>query len=271
MLFPLLFAAAHAAPEMPVPVANRPATIPRATVRVDADTTIGTGSGPVPVDLAAGFGVGVTDQFELGAQVLPLDLAPGAVQYLSPSLYATYGAELSKVATFAPTLRVFVPIGTSQQALLDGKAMFRFNADRALRLDVGGVATVAFDEQTATALAAPLSLTVSPDKRVFLTADTAISTDPTDTRFRMPRPTDADGVYVPLGASIGTTFGRANHTLTDVAIGAHLPSFAHFHPGGTDVTTDDLTVMASLSSVIPTDAARMERRHRPVRNRPVHP
>lgn len=264
----LLLAVAHAAPEYPLPAAARPPTLPRASVRVEADSTIGTGPGPADVDLAAGFAVGVTDELELGAQVLPFDVAP-TLEYTAPSLYGAYAGELSDVAYLTPSVRLFVPVLEGDRPLADAAATLRLMADQALRLDLGGATRVAFGEEVEAAFAAPVSVVLQPDRRLFVTADSAVSTDPFDTRFRMPEHLgDRSDVYVPFGASMGVTMGRANRSLTDVSLGVHFPSLARFEGGQSALRTDDFLVMAAVRAAVPTDPTGQRRRGV---TRPRHP
>ncbi|MEQ1503217.1 MAG: hypothetical protein ABMB14_13355, partial [Myxococcota bacterium] len=217
-------AAQPAGPELPVPLVVRSPTLPQASVAIDVDSTLGlNGDAPAALDLAAGLGVGVTDQLELGVQVLPLELAPD-VRYGAPSVYLKYGAWLGDITTLTPGIRVFVPVSDLDVAMLDAGIELGLRSGRQLLVNVTPIVNLTFaGSDVEPAFAVPVGLVIQPDRRVFVTVDTGLSTDPVDPRFRAPRPGADRGVYVPLGASIGTTFGRPRSAVSDLSIGVYWP------------------------------------------------
>jgi hypothetical protein len=251
---PLLIAAAFAEPELPVAEAARPPTLPQSVVRVDANTVIGLR--PVDsatADLSAGFGIGVTDNFEIGAEVLPLDLAP-TVAYGSPSVYGAYSVPLGDGASLIPQARVFVPVPEGSRALLDAAAELQFQS-RDVRVSLIPETSLAFVEGGVDpGFAVPVELTVQPHRRVFLTLDSGVSTDPLDPRYNAPRADLTEGVVVPFGGGIGTTVGRVNDTLTDLSLAAYWPRLAQFADEAT-THSEDFAVIAQIQGIIPTEGA----------------
>jgi hypothetical protein len=249
----LLLAAAFAEPELPVPVAARPPTLPQSAVRIDADTVIGVQPGSNPTgDLTAGFGIGVTDDFELGADVLPLDLAP-TVAYGSPSVYGAYSAPIGEGVALVPQARVFVPVTEGSRALLDAAAELMFQG-RDVQVSVIPETSLSFLEGgVESSFAAPVELTVQPHRRVFLTLDSGVSTDPLDPRYNAPREDLAEGWVVPFGGGIGTTLGRVNEPVTDLSLAAYWPRLAQFSDEAT-THAEDFAVIAQIQGIIPTDS-----------------
>jgi hypothetical protein len=240
-------------PTLPVPVVARSPTLPRASVRLDADSTVGmNATDATGVDLAAGFGVGVTDDFELGAQLVPIDLSP-EVTYTAPSLYAAYGAELSDSVQLIPMARIFLPLGPDVVPMLDASAKLALISQRDLRFTITPSANITFmDGQTEPAFAAPVALVLQPDRRFFVSLDSGVSTDPIDLRFLMPRPGDQDRtLFIPVGGSIGTTVGRPRDAVADISAGVYWPRMGEFS-SQTAANTDDFTVLARVQTTIPT-------------------
>lgn len=261
-LLTMALATAAPGPDLPVPVAARAPTLPQGDVRIDADSTVGlAGTAPATVDFAAGFGVGVSDRFEVGAQVLPLDLAPEVI-YDSPSLYASYGAPLGDFASVTPTLRAFLPLTTGSDPMVDAIASFAFHSSPQVALTVEPMANVAFGDTTESAFAVPVGLVLQPDRRVFLTVDSGLSTDPMDPRFLAPRPGVVDdAAFLPLGAAVGTTFGRPRKGVSDLSLGFYFPELAEFSAAQTTTHTDDFTVLARFQTLIPTGPEPRGKRH----------
>jgi hypothetical protein len=262
--------------------------VPRASVRLDADSTAGlTGRNATALDAAAGFGIGVTDALEIGAQVLPLDIAPD-LAYGAPSLYAALGAQLSDAAYLTPKIRGFLPVtDAAGDGMLDAELRLALLGARAVRFEVAGAGNARFDRNTGaidTGWAVPVALTLQPAKRLFFTVDSAVASDPFDARFRAPRSaqegvaTAATGAtarlaqagtpagtpqdvgtpvapamaHVPLGATIGTSLGRPNRSVTDLSLGVLFPSLGQLSAGQASLRPNDYTVLVRVGSMIPT-------------------
>ena len=252
VIIQLLISGAAAQPELPVPVAARPATLPRATARLDADSTVGLAPDTeTGVDLTAGFGVGVTDDLEIGAELFPIQFTP-EVTYESPLLYAAYGFDPAEGVQIIPMARVSVPIGPDTNPLLDVVGEVNLNPTRLLRVSFLPSANLSFGEgPVKPSFAAPVSLTLQPDRRFFVGLESGVATDPVDPRYRVPRPGEVDGaLIIPVGATIGTTVGRPRAAMADLSAGVYWPQMGQF-AGQSQANPEDFTVLARVQTFIP--------------------
>jgi hypothetical protein len=251
--------AAAAPPEYPADASRRPPTLPRNDVRVDANSTVGVDQ-EVPADFAGGFGVGVTDRFEIGAVVVPLELNPD-IQYLDPSVYAAYAGEITDDFYLTPMARAFVPV--TEQGLLDAQLGALWQPTDGVALSVAPTATLDFQEEgTAGVFSAPVAATFNPTRKFFVQLESGIGTDPFSWRYGVARDDGDNNLVVPLGASIGGTFGRPRNAMLDLSVGAFLPEFAQ--PDG--LNTDNVLVTAAVTTFVLQDRED-EQRPRPTRDR----
>lgn len=98
---------------------DRPTTLPRRAARLDL-IALGSHqeSSPTGASLIIGGGLGVTKSLEVGGQVIPVSLAPGSVEFLTPSLYVTYALSAGK-ASIAPIAQAVFPVRDSDPFFWD--------------------------------------------------------------------------------------------------------------------------------------------------------
>lgn len=240
---------AMAAPEYAVSVARRPPTLPKNDIRITVNGTVGVRD-PLSAGALIGGGIGITDQFEVGAWLIPLALAPDFA-YLDPSLYLTYGGELSKKVYLAPLLRLSVPVTNGSAALLDAQVELGAQLGKDALLTIAPTAALHFaDGGPYNAFGAPVALLVQPSRRFFFAIETGIGTDPFSWQYQAPRYDGVEGITVPAGARIGTSTGKLKGgTLFDLSAGAYWPALL----AGDTLDAGGVTIVAEISSTLLSD------------------
>lgn len=245
----ILAASAFGAPEYAVSLPRRPSTLPQNDVRITVNGTVGVASDPTTADLVAGAAVGITDQFEVGAWLVPLTLAP-KVGYIDPSLYVAYGGALSKKTTLTPMLRLYVPVTSASSALLDAQLKLGVQIGKDALLTAAPTATLHFVQGGPnTGVGAPVSLLVQPSRRFFFEVESGLGTDPFDWRYEAVRPANTD-LAVPAGLRIGGVAGKLKSgAIVDLSAGAYWPALVN----GGSVAADNVLVVAEISTNLLSD------------------
>jgi hypothetical protein len=205
-------------PRLAVPLAARPLTLPRLALRLDLPVTItstsfGFTERKTFMSFAGGLAVGATDDLELGALLLPLQLAPDA-GYRDPGIYGAFRfvegvVELGVVAR----LRLNVDEAWGTQ----GALALQVHATPQLRIDarVGGGA-IFYDSGTESFVSVPLALVWNPTPRFFVGAQSGL-----DVVFFG----GGEDAFIVAGAFVGTTVPRKNgNPSADLRAGFFFPN-----------------------------------------------
>jgi hypothetical protein len=251
LLFALATSAFAEGPDYAVMIPRRPATLPKNDVAITVMGQVGL-QDPLSADALVGAGLGITDQLEIGAWLLPLGLAPAPVVYRDPSLYVKYGGALSKTVTLSPLLRLFVPVSSTSSTMLDAQADLAVDLGDSARLSIAPSATLHFvDAGPNTGFGAPVSFTIQPDRRFFVALQTGVGTDPFSWQFQAVRPDSGFQYVVPAGLQLGGTVGRPKTgAVTDLSAGVFWPALL------TDAgfNADGITVVAKVTTNLLSDS-----------------
>ncbi len=198
----------------PLPYAERPLTLPAGTVRADGgvsylstDTPAGReGRTALLGTVAAGF----TDNFELGAVLLPLQIAPDA-DYTDPTVYGMYRIN-QDVIEAAVWGSLMLPVEGDFQ--LTGGLPVLLRLGNVVRINSGAWLSLLFSDPTYVAFEVPLQLAVQASPRFFFgpevglcfgsTGRIAASPQTADTCTLAPA-RDMDELAIPLGLFAGYT------------------------------------------------------------------
>lgn len=229
--------AAQAQPAAPVPeppsellpttFAERPLTLPRGLVRVDAffagrsaERRFGRGRDS-SLRFLGTIGVGLGDDFEGGLVALPLELVPdlryesfgvyGLGRYLRGEVEA--GISVEGRVSFSRTDSV---IGQTAVAL-----PFLFRIAPGVRLDLAPRFLAVYADPLKTVLAFPLGLTVHASATFFAGLETGLTVVDWQDGFGVDRRGNA---YIPAGVFIGGTLRGAHGPRADLRLGWLLPT-----------------------------------------------
>lgn len=241
----------------PVAFVARPLTLPEMTLRADGSFAIiryGFGSGSFSfsetfVHLTFGGAFGVTDDFEVSAQVIPLAVAPD-FQYGNPELGATYRF-LEGDVEMGARLEVSIPVASDRYfGLFPGLPML-FRLGDAARLDTGvsfgllvPVESGGFGLRRETQIGlfgsflsvfalepgVPLRFTFQPVPEFFLGPRTGFGL--------LDFERAGDTFFIPLGMSAGGTIPGDGGPLADITGNFDFPLL--FLPGAGDKVTTEL-------------------------------
>lgn len=224
------------APALPVAWAERPLTLTGATIRADGDFRIT--RLPVvrrdpedPLRLVPGFetvvalglgaGYGITEDLEVGAQVVPLRLSPD-VEYRDPSIYGMFRF-VSGFADVAARLSVHIPF--QDNPLFEPGLPIRLHLDPKVRLDTGLFLPIAIadrrddDNVPILSLRIPVELSVSVVPEIFLGGGTAL----------FLRDLEQNAVPVQsLGIFVGHTVPAAAGPLADLLLRFDFPMLVDY-------------------------------------------
>jgi hypothetical protein len=212
-------ASAVQAQQLPLPLARRPLTLTRGTLRADAALSIahlqasvlGLTAASTSVGLALGAGFGVTEDIEFGATVIPLTLAP-AFDFQAPTFYGAYRfltGDVEVGVQFALTLPI------NRDFALGAGVPVLFHLGQTARLDTGAFLGLTFGDSLGKALNFPIAFTANLGPHLFVGARTGVLL-PNFDRFAMPL-----GVYV--GCTLAAGGGAS--PLADLTAGFDFPRF----------------------------------------------
>lgn len=212
---------------LPLPYAQRPLTLTEGTIRGDADfviarvlTTRGTMAtgfrvvSDTAAALVVGGGYGILDDLEVGATVLPLQLAPD-FEYGDPSIYGVFRFLRGSVDLGASLSLTFPVQGDFVMA--PGVPVL-FHLGESMRLDTGLFVPIVFDSpDTYAVLSIPVRFSVNVIPELFLGASTGLEM----VEF------DPDFTTIPLGFHAGYTIaqGDTGGPLLDLMAGFRFPAF----------------------------------------------
>jgi hypothetical protein len=245
-------------PALPVRLAERPLTLPKGTLRVDTDihiervaltiadpfTGISETFGETFVSWRSGAGFGISDDFEAGAQVLPLLFSPD-FEFLDLVLYGMYRFHSTDSLQVAARAELVLPTYSDTALALNMPVLYRASAN--LRIDTGVQLFFRFGDASTIGLGAPLSsfyaqplptrslagipfiLNYNLSDNLFLGARSGLSV--------MDFEAFGDSIAVPLGAQAGYSIALEGTGILDVTARFEFPWFIN-SVGGDAVNTD---------------------------------
>jgi hypothetical protein len=249
---------ADVAPRFPVPLQQRPLTLPRRMVRVDASVDVYSWEffGRVTdVGFHLGAGYGVTDDFELGALLIPVQVLNfdggrevmfgdmqvqgtyrlirgpvevGARVELSLPTSDDYGDRFVSMAFGVPVL---VRLGSV--ARLDTGVQVAVNVHPGSEVALMGVniypdvAPMSYPLPMRSNTGIPLILTANLEEHFYVGLRTGMGI--LDLRDA------ADSLYAPLGFHVGGTVGPSDAAVADLTVRFEWPFFASRHGATTDI------------------------------------
>jgi hypothetical protein len=236
-------------PDAPYPVTNaqRPVTLSAGLLRIDvglglARFCLGTICSDVAVALGVGAGYGITEDFEIGATVLPLLLTP-EFEYGDPSIYAQYRVARGDVEV-AIRADIFIPVQGDFRAIVGAPIWFRASPMFVLR--TGAFVTFADSEDLAVGFAVPVLALFNLAETFWLGLDTGFSFNVTD-------PGPGDTFAIPLGVQLGYTVpGNNGAPLLDIVGSFGFPLFLLPGSAGDVVFTDYWTASLGVRIYIDT-------------------
>ncbi len=219
----------------PVTNAQRPVTLSAGLLRIDAGLGFsrfclsdGAFCSDVAVALSVGAGYGITEDFEVGATVLPLLLSPD-FDYGDPSIYAQYRVARGDVEV-AIAASVFFPVLGDFRASIGAPIWIKASPSFALR--TGAFVTFADNNDLAINISVPVLALFNLSESFWLGLDTGFSFNVTD-------PGPGDTFAIPLGLQLGYTVpGNNGAPLLDIAGSFGFPLFLLPGSAGDVVFTD---------------------------------
>jgi hypothetical protein len=235
-----------------VRILDRPTSLPAGDVRFDAFTFFTRAPGASNTLTAVlGGGVGITNELEVGGQIIPFNIEPG-IAYTNPSLYATYIVNVGKVS-LAPTLQSVLPLSS-------GDPLF---------IDIGGVAYVNIgqwgyisfaptlslnvrQEETGSSVSIPVTLLRQSSEQLTFQVSSGVGLSRFDPRFGVSRRQDAldfNDVTVPLIGIVTYTLphGAPRRPLADLTLQVQWPQLYTHAPQITGTHANDWTVALQSS------------------------
>lgn len=206
--------AASAQYRMPDRYQARPLTLPRSVLRPDLGLRFTSEYEPPPsdrrhntLDFWLGLGAGLTPDFELGALIAPLRLAP-RFDYLNPEIYVRYRFVRGQ-AEVGVEGRVELPVDSRGSATIGLPLLI--HAGDVVRLDFGAFLQTDFMDELV--LHFPFALAIQASMPVFFGFETGASV------WLEP---DRNAV-VPLGFFLGYTIIGRGDPAVDIRVGFRLP------------------------------------------------
>ncbi len=235
-------AAAQNSGEYPVRLVSRPQTIPQRTLRLDgqfaaahfsACTTIGLSSfcaSATATNLNLGGGFGLTNEFEIGATVAPLQLTE-SFEYNNPSLYGRYQFYNVNGIQASGQLTAWIPVRSGSDFALNAALPVWVNFTDQFQLQTGLSYSLTVSDPISHSLAIPLLFNLNVTDEIHLALRTGVN---------LPFKDTGDTISVPLGIEAGYALrGPNNRPMLDVLAQFSFPSF--LVPGSSgDVLFTDL-------------------------------
>ena len=232
---------------------DRPTTLPARAGRLDVFLlgSAAPGSSFATTGILGG-GWGVTDDLEVGGQLLPVALSP-TLQYTNPSLYITYGHSLDAATTLAPTLQTVFPVRSGDPFIVDVGAELSINLGEWGEVATSPTVSVNLHQDgNGTSLSLPLTLMRQAGTRLDWQLSTGVGFSRFDPRFALSRrsePLDFNDVTIPAGAQVTYTVprGASADALLDIVLQAQLPQLYTNRPELRGWQTNDWTVQLQTS------------------------
>jgi len=232
----------------PVRLVLRPQTLPARGLRLDGELRIAgisacaTFAGTTRCESATatalhlGAGIGVLDQFEIGANVLPLQLSP-EFAYGNPSVYGRIQFLRGSDVQLAAQAQVVIPVRDGSKLGFSLGLPLWYNFTDLLQLQTGLFYSATLTDPVNQNLNIPLRLNFNLNDNVHIAGLTGVG-------FNLDAP--GNSLAIPLGIEGGYALaGINNRPVLDVVASFQFPTF--LTPGSSgDVVNPDLWV-ASLA------------------------
>ncbi len=227
--------------QYPVRLVLRPQTVPMRMARFDASfdvtrfsscisvlgsTTCASATGTA---LNLGGAFGLTNDLEVGATVLPLQLTEDFA-YNNPSIYGRFQFLNNGQLQVSGQLTLTVPVRDGSKLGLGVALPVWYNASDQLQIRTGVYYNATFSDPVSHGISVPLQFHVNLDDYLFGSLNTGID---------LPFKDTGDNLNLPLGVAFGYTLAGTNaRPLADVSAYFNFPLFLRPGASGDKVFTD---------------------------------
>jgi hypothetical protein len=237
----------------PARVLDRPTTLPRGDSRLDAFAFATRAIGnPTSATIVFGGGVGITDQFEIGGQLVPFDVESGIV-FTNPSVYATYQFPINKATTVAPTIQAVYPLTSDDPFIVD--------VGGTIYVNIGTWGYLAFaptfslntrGDESGSSLSFPLTVMRQGSEQLSFQLSSGVGFSRFDPRFGLSRRRDEldfNEATIPATALVTYTVARgpSRTALADLTLQFQWPQLYTRASGVRGTHTNDWTVQVQTS------------------------
>jgi hypothetical protein len=225
----------------PLRALDRPTTLPRGGSRLDVFLIANHPRDTSSLGVIGG-GVGITDELEVGGQLVPFTLSNG-MGYTNPSFYVTYAINFGPNA-IAPIVTTVLPLKDADPFFVDLGAVITINIGEWGQFIGGPVFSLnSRNDETGTNLSLPVAIQRQAGERTTLTIGTGLGFSRWDPRHHIARriaPLDFDELTIPLLGSVAYTVGRnAPALLADIIVQWQWPELYSRGPQESGWNTSD--------------------------------
>lgn len=227
--------------DYPVRLVSRPQTIPARTLRLDgqifathlsacASTGIGTFcASATSTNLNLGGAFGITNEFEVGATVAPLQLTEEFL-YNNPSLYGRYQFFNANGLQAAGQLTAWIPVRSGSNFAVNVAVPVWYNFTDQFQLQTGLSYSLTLSDPLTHSLAVPLLFNFNVTDEIHVALRTGLN---------LPFKDTGDTLSVPLGLEAGYALrGANNRPMLDILAQFSFPSFLVPGSAGDKVVTE---------------------------------
>jgi hypothetical protein len=194
----------------------------------------------------------VTNRLEVGGQLAPVSLGPGAVRLASPSVYARYQFPVGKV-TLTPSVQAVYPLASSDSFFVDVAVEASYDVSGRVAVDVSP--TLSLDTRAdgaGTSVTVPVEVERQVGEQLSLQLASGVGFSRLEPRFGLSRRSESyelDDATVPLTAQVEYSLrrGRARGPLADVTLQWQWPQLYAREPGRSGVHANDWTLRLQSS------------------------
>lgn len=234
-------AAAQNSGDYPLRLVSRPQTIPQRTLRLDGQfyatrisvctsTVVGRicASG-TSTNLNLGGGFGLTNEFEVGATVAPLQLSE-SFEYNNPSLYGRYQFYNVNGIQASGQLTAWIPVRSGSSFALNAAVPVWVNFTDQFQLQTGLSYSLTASDPISHSLMIPLLFNFNITDEIHVALRTGVD---------LPFKDTGDTMSVPLGIEAGYALrGPNNRPMLDLLAQFNFPSFLVPGSSGDKLFTD---------------------------------
>lgn len=238
-------AAAQNSGDYPLRLVSRPQTIPQRTLRLDGQFAAAHFSTCVPsalgtlcasatsTNLNLGGGFGITNEFEVGATVAPLQLSE-SFEYGNPSVYGRYQFYNVNGIQASGQLTAWIPVRSGSDFALSAGLPVWINFTDQFQLQTGVHYNVTLSDPLTHSVTIPLLFNFNVTDEIHVALRTGVN---------LPLKNTGDTMSLPLGVEAGYALrGQNNRPLVDVLAQFQFPTFLVPGSSGDVVFTDLWTV-----------------------------
>ncbi len=223
--------------DYPVRLVSRPQTIPARTLRLDgqfAALRLSTCAGSFCVSATAtslnlGGAFGLTNEFEVGATVAPLQLTE-EFQYNNPSVYGRYQFFNANGLQAAGQLTAWIPVRSGTDFALNVSVPVWYNFTDQFQLQTGVSYSLTLSDPISHSVAVPLLFNFNITDEIHAALRTGVN---------LPLKNTGDNLSVPLGLEAGYALrGANNRPMLDILAQFSFPAFLVPGSSGDKIYTD---------------------------------